>query len=612
MTDRAHPIWRRVAVGVLLAVFVSPLAAGDGWWSTRAGASLEASKFVPLAPTRVLDSRIGLGHAGTTRPGATATLSMLGRGGVPASGVTAVLLNVTLTDAQGPGFVQVFPTGLAPVGASSNLGVEYAGQTIPNLVIAPLGVAGAVSIYTQGGGHLIADVFGYFVESGSTADGRYVRARPSRLFDSRSVPSGKLAAGGSARVQVTGLNGVPTDGAAAVVLNVTATQATGAGYVQVLPSDTAVGGYSNLNVVADQTIPNLVVVPVGADGSVTVFSERGTHVVVDVFGYFTNAVAPQSTDGLFVTLNPTRLLDTRGTAIPARESVTDITPIGRAGIPINDVAAVFGNLTATDSAGAGYVQVISGLAGARPGLWSNVNIERPNQTVANAAIANLGDDGALSVYTSAATHFIFDVSGYFTAGIQTPPQPPPPTTDPGTGKRCIVSLHGKGGGGDGEWTGGDGIRHSFPAGNAPGWGGLQWLYFPESNYQALRTNLGNDIAAGGCQRVIIKGFSNGGAFAAKLYCRGETYGGTIVGYIIDDPVVDHAVEGCARPPVKVVLYWTGGIDVPDGWDCGDWTCEGGSTIGIARYEAAVGVVRTPSIHSTHQMYDDPPELHTWF
>ena len=193
--DAAHATWRRVAIGVVLAVWVSSLAAIDGW-SARAGASPETSKFVPLAPTRVLDSRIGLGHAGATPPGGTTTLPMLGRGGVPTSGVTAVLLNVTVTDALGPGFVQVFPTGLAAVGASSNLGVEYVGQTIPNLVIAPLGAGGAVSIYTQGGGHVIADVFGYFVESGSTTDGRYVRARPSRLLDTRSAPSGKLTAEG--------------------------------------------------------------------------------------------------------------------------------------------------------------------------------------------------------------------------------------------------------------------------------------------------------------------------------------------------------------------------------------------------------------------------------
>ncbi|MEO5843154.1 MAG: hypothetical protein ABIQ73_17455 [Acidimicrobiales bacterium] len=562
---------------------------------------------------------------------------MLGRGGVPISGVVAVLLNVTLADAHGPGFVQVFPTGMAEIGASSSLNVEFANATTPNMVIAPLGVDGSVSIHTQGGGHLIADLFGYFVESGSTRDGRYVPVLANRLLDTRSEPSGKLPAGGSVRVQVTGFGGVPTGGAAAAVLNVTATQKTDAGYVQVLPTGTAAGGYSNLNVVANQTVPNLVVVPVGADGSVTVFSERGTHILVDVFGYFTNEAAESSTDGLFVALSPTRLLDTRGAVMPAPDSVTAVAPRGRAGVPATNVAAVFGNLTATDSTGAGYVQVVSGTTPAAPaGLWSNVNVDRPHQTVANAAIANLGADGALLLYTSNAMHLIFDVSGYFTADNEAPPPPtistststtrptttpteptttsattstttrppttttPPPTTKPPPpvpGQKCIVSLHGKGGGGQGEWTGSDGVRHSFPAGNAAGWDGLQWLYYPESNHQSARNIVANDIAAGGCARVIVYGFSNGAAFAAKLLCRGETFGGTVIGYVIDDPVVDHAVEGCGRAPVNVVLYWTGDIDVPDGWDCGDWTCEGGSAIGIARYEAALGVTRTPRQHA---------------
>ena len=54
---------RRVAVGLLLAMFVSSVVATDGW-STRAAALSETSKFVALAPARVLDSRIGIGHSG--------------------------------------------------------------------------------------------------------------------------------------------------------------------------------------------------------------------------------------------------------------------------------------------------------------------------------------------------------------------------------------------------------------------------------------------------------------------------------------------------------------------------------------------------------------------
>jgi hypothetical protein len=151
------------------------------------------SKFHPVAPARIPDTRSGLG--GSRGPiGATGTvvLSVAGVGGVPPSGASAVVLNVTMTDASGVGFVQVFPTGGAQVGASSNLHVEHVGQTIPNLVVVPIGGGGQVSIFTQSGGQLLADVFGWFGPSAPAPDGLYVPlAVPVRYLDSRdrnSVP----------------------------------------------------------------------------------------------------------------------------------------------------------------------------------------------------------------------------------------------------------------------------------------------------------------------------------------------------------------------------------------------------------------------------------------
>ena len=45
---------------------------------------------------------------------------------------------------------------------------------------------------------------------------------------------------------------------------------------------------SNLNFTAGQTIANLVVVPVGADGNVIVYHKAGSvHVIADVAGWYT-------------------------------------------------------------------------------------------------------------------------------------------------------------------------------------------------------------------------------------------------------------------------------------------------------------------------------------
>lgn len=209
------------------------------------------------------------------------------------------------------------------------------------------------------------------------------------------------------------------------------------------------------------------------------------------------------------------------------------------------------------------------------------------------------------------------------AAPPTAPEPtdPPPTTAPEpvepaapTGKKCVVFLHGKGAGAVGSSSEGD-VTVVRPGGNADGWGGKQWLYFPDSRYQQVRTTVQGAIDGAGCGRVIVKGFSNGAAAAAKLYCRGERFGGKVVGYLVDDPVPDHGVIGCKPATgMKVRLYWTGGLSgAVDGWSCtkDDWTCEGGSTIGIEKYGRALGTEVKQSIHAQHAEYSSPPEIGAW-
>lgn len=92
--------------------------------------------------------------------GGTVTLQVTGTAGIPASGVTAVVLNVTATDPTAGSYVSVYPNGTTRNGAS-NLNFT-AGQTIPNLVIVPV-VNGKVSFYNNAGTvDLIADVAGYY------------------------------------------------------------------------------------------------------------------------------------------------------------------------------------------------------------------------------------------------------------------------------------------------------------------------------------------------------------------------------------------------------------------------------------------------------------------
>ena len=381
-----------------------------------------APAVTALVPARLLDTRAGgttddgIGQgAGLQGAGATVEVQVTGRAGVPA-GAQAAVLNVTVTDARDAGFVTVWPCGSNRPNASSLNFV--AGSTVPNGVIAKIGTGGKVCLYVSNPTHLLVDVAGYFAASAP-----YVPLLPARVLDTRSGGAtvdhqgegGGLPAPGSVtEVQITGRAGVPAD-AAAVVLNVTVTQAQGAGFVTVFPCGAGRPNASNLNYVTGSTVPNNVIAKIGTGGKVCLYVSDATHLLVDVSGYFRPTTA-------FQAIVPNRLVDTRlggstvdgagaGTGLAATGSVTEVQVNGRAGVPAGASAVVL-NVTVTGAQGAGFVTVWPCGAG-RPNA-SSLNFVQ-NSTVPNGVIAKVGTNGKVCVYVSSGTHLLTDVAGYFTS-----------------------------------------------------------------------------------------------------------------------------------------------------------------------------------------------------
>ena len=234
-----------------------------------------------VTPARLLDTRNGTGApTGPVGSGRSIDLQVTGRGGVPSRGVSAVVLNVTVTQPTRSGYVTVWPTGAArPVASNLNF---RANQTVPNSVIVKVGSSGKVSLFNSAGSsHLIADVSGYY-----SADSELKPTSPVRLLDTRDGTGGvRGPTSGTVDVQVAGRAGVPSKGVAAVVMNVTVTQPSGAGYLTVWPDGTPRPNASNLNYVAGQTVPNLVIAKLGSGGRISYYSSRSTHVIIDVLGF---------------------------------------------------------------------------------------------------------------------------------------------------------------------------------------------------------------------------------------------------------------------------------------------------------------------------------------
>ncbi|GIF70296.1 hypothetical protein Ais01nite_83310 [Asanoa ishikariensis] len=345
------------------------------------------ASFIPVKPQRLLDTR-ALNGAPLTG-GSEVRLELP----APMSTAAAVVLNVTVTQPTGNGYLTVYPgDGDRPLASNINF---LPNQTIANLVTVPVG-AGRVHLFNASGGwvHVVADIAGYYASTGSGL----TAASPVRVLDTRGAigvpgttpigPNGKVTVDLSARVPA---------GTTAAVLNLTATKPTTSGHITVFPPGATLPTTSNVNFVTGQTVNNMVIAPV-VNGKVAFgFGGSGTvHLLADLTGWF----GPGGTDAYLPTA-PTRILDTRTTATPvgpgqAVRVTVDATACGATPCPRTAIVA---NLTVTNVKAAGYLSVYP-FGQPRP-VVSALNFTA-GQTVANLITVGLGQDSFL-VYNSASS-----------------------------------------------------------------------------------------------------------------------------------------------------------------------------------------------------------------
>ncbi|MCU1388842.1 MAG: hypothetical protein JWL72_2180 [Ilumatobacteraceae bacterium] len=244
------------------------------------------TSFVAAQPSRLLDTRSGAGlttvdgkYLGVGFRGAKSVtnLAVAGRADIP-DDLSSATMSVTVTNARLPGFVSLYPCDQArPQTSSINFPAGAAVTT--NTVVSAI-TGGAVCIYTSADIDLIIDLSGY-TPTGSS----FAALPPQRLLDSRTEVDKMPTGPGSVRqLNVAGVDGVPID-AGAVVLNLTVTGATNGGYVTVFPCGTTRPNTSIINFNAGDTVSNLVIAQVGANGSVCLFSSADPSYVIDLAGY---------------------------------------------------------------------------------------------------------------------------------------------------------------------------------------------------------------------------------------------------------------------------------------------------------------------------------------
>jgi hypothetical protein len=249
---------------------------------------------------------------------------------------------------------------------------------------------------------------------------RYVGLAPARLFDSRvgqttvdsiGAGGGRLAAGSTTVIQITGRGGVPL-GAKAAALNVTAVFPSSAGYLSVFPCGSQRPNASNVNYVGSDVVPNAVITELDGTGTICVYTSAATDLIVDVNG--TSPIGSDFSPRASARLYETRLGNATADGLQAQTgtrsagSVSIVKIAGRGGI-VRGASTAALNITVTGTQAAGYVTVYPCDA-PRP-TASNLNFAA-GQTVANLVMAKMASDGTVCVYTSAALDLIVDVSGF--------------------------------------------------------------------------------------------------------------------------------------------------------------------------------------------------------
>jgi hypothetical protein len=231
-----------------------------------------------------------------------------------------------------------------------------------------------------------------------------------RLLDTRgSLP---VPANGTISVAITGAAPLPAPGTVtAAVLNLTVTPPAAPGFWTVWPHTSPRPEASNLNIdelqgLAGNVTPNLITVPVGADGVVDVYGSGGGHVIVDLLGYYTPAETASS--GRFEPLaSPTRVLDTRSASTFAKGETRAFTVPGAAG-----ASAVAVNLTAVTIT-PGFWQVYA--KGSPAPSTSNLNSPPGfGAAIANQAIVAVDASGAINIFSENGGDLLIDVVGTYT------------------------------------------------------------------------------------------------------------------------------------------------------------------------------------------------------
>jgi hypothetical protein len=408
-----------ISLGAAVVLAVSGAVAAFAPQAASA-ATTSAGSYVPVHAARVVDTRSGRGgHHGALRAHRTMATRIGGHAHVPARGVAAVAVTLTVLSPTGSGSLVAWARGTRRP-ATVNVGFTR-NSAAADLAVVPVSRTGWIDLYNDSRGtvQVVADVTGYYTAGSAGQPGSYRPVRASRVVDTRTGRlangKGRLHAGRSISPRIAGHAGVPTS-AGAVVVTISVMSPTRTGQLLAYPwrgarpSDAAVQFAARTSLTS-----TLAVVPLNGGRITLTNASRGSlYVAVDVSGYLLPGVP--ATSGALVPLTTQRVLDTRSGIAGNRKGAlragrsASVRVGGKAGVPVNAVAAVL-SVAALSPRAAGVLVVWP--AGTRRPHATNVQFA-PGRTTSNTVIVPLSAGGRVDVYNGSrrAVNVTAAVTGY--------------------------------------------------------------------------------------------------------------------------------------------------------------------------------------------------------
>lgn len=327
----------RTCLALILGVVVAGLTVVAITPTPPAHADDASGQFVPIAPFRLVDINTGVGGS-TTRlgPGQSRDYQILGVGGVPASDVSSVVVDVavgSLLNATTSSLRVYAPDG--PVPDSTVLRVEGGTISRSNTAITKVGSNGKIRVYNANGDvSFNLDVQGYFTTSDSGLG--FNPINPIRVVSTSTgtgIAQQQVAPSSTQDLQITNGTTIPSE-ATAVFANVKVSGAESNGALRLTEGGLTSSAPVSLNYGAGAYMDSGMTIKLSADGKVRLTNTSTVSSIdfhLDVQGYFVDTPGIQG--GAFTALANKRVFDTNdSTALGSGETRT-VNIAGLEGLP---------------------------------------------------------------------------------------------------------------------------------------------------------------------------------------------------------------------------------------------------------------------------------------